>query len=553
MRRGFSPAKKKRATPNTLEESDAKNAHTPATPARASKRQVTPRHHDAMIHRAISFQTDKNTLEEQLEDAMEIISLRDKEIVRITNQLEEIKVSLDDYKSLLEEEKQSTKEQAAELENLKVELEKDRFLCYEDLRPGGLLGKNVKDFTFFDDFASNEAFLKVVNFADNSEGGFPEGDGLCEGMLAYSKLTLEERATQAANPDAVVVKPTTPPDKRRQRKCHYKTDWLIFNLYIHSGWTQNQIAPLFGISYTTVYNVVYAWANLLYDVLSAWFPLPTRAQMLQAYPRQLYRKFGHCRIHTLFDATEIFTDKATRLKVYSVLYSHYKNHATLKFLIGCDGIGTTWDEGISDGFGGSISDPQATRITKLLESIPFGAQGEVDKGFLSENDAIQLGVGLVRPAKCLDNQVQQSATDTARTQKVGNTRIAVEQLNGGSKASCNFFNSNIKILQLGLAPIIVKVVFLMQNFRPGYVQGRRVRKDDQEGRPCRGEVRWYDATEDGLFDARGDPKLWATLSELKRWNELRVEQPNVTDETISDLVLAEDIPKKLLEQLEELT
>jgi hypothetical protein len=100
-----------------------------------------------------------------------------------------------------------------------------------------------------------------------------------------------------------------------------------------------------------VYNVVYAWVNLLHDVLSAWFPLPTRSQMLKAYPRQLFRKFGHCRIHTLFDATEIFTDKATRLKeVYSVLYSHYKNHATLKFLIGCDGIGTTWDEAVSDGF-----------------------------------------------------------------------------------------------------------------------------------------------------------------------------------------------------------
>ncbi len=88
----------------------------------------------------------------------------------------------------------------------------------------------------------------------------------------------------------------------------------------------------------------------------------------------------------------------------------------------------------------------------------------------------------------------------------------------------------------------------MQNFRPGYVQGRRKKASDKtDGRPCRAEVRWYDATEDGLFDARPTPQLWATRSEMERWSELRRENESPSDTAISILVqvLKENIPERL--------
>ncbi len=82
--------------------------------------------------------------------------------------------------------------------------------------------------------------------------------------------------------------------------------------------------------------------------------------------------------------------------------------------------------------------------------------GEFDKGFLMENDCFAegVGVGVVRPSrtrspkKMMDNQAQESPTDTALTQKVGNTRIAVEQANGGAKCLVVTWNTISKLFSL---------------------------------------------------------------------------------------------------------
>jgi hypothetical protein len=55
-------------------------------------------------------------------------------------------------------------------------------------------------------------------------------------------------------------------------------------------------------------------------------------------------------------------------------------------------------------------------------------------------------------------------------------------------------------------------------------------------------------TEDGLFDARSQPKLWAMQTELRRWKELRAKHKNLSDTEISELVLCENIPARLREE-----
>jgi hypothetical protein len=132
----------------------------------------------------------------------------------------------------------------------------------------------------------------------------------------------------------------------------------------------------------------------------------------------------------------------------------------------------------------------------------------------------------------------------------GNTRIPVEQLNGRSKASARHFDSEISILQLGLAVLLVRSIYLLQNFHPGFVQGRR--ETPEGGRPCRAEVRYYGATEDGLFDARPHYKLWATVTEQQRWEELQAQNRELSSTAISELVLNEDFPSKLLKQIQEI-
>lgn len=118
-----------------------------------------------------------------------------------------------------------------------------------------------------------------------------------------------------------------------------------------------------------------------------------------------------------------------------------------------------------------------------------------------------------RPKKMLKKQVQQAAEDTNETQKIGKTRIPVEQLNGGTKLSTHWLQGSVPITQISLLSLVMRASFLMQNFRPGYVQGCQT--TPPEGRPSRVEVRYYGKTEDGLFDARPHYKLWALKSEIK--------------------------------------
>ncbi len=67
------------------------------------------------------------------------------------------------------------------------------------------------------------------------------------------------------------------------------------------------------------------------------------------------------------------------------------------------------------------------------------------------------------------------------------------------------------------------------------------------GRPCKAEIRWYGATDDGLVDVRPEVDLWGLESEIARWHELRNKEcnKNLSKTEVSELVLAEDWPSKL--------
>ena len=129
----------------------------------------------------------------------------------------------------------------------------------------------------------------------------------------------------------------------------------------------------------------------------------------------------------LLDATEMSVEVPSMKTVNGIMYSAYKHESTMKWLAACDTIGAVADPMIGVGHGGSISDPVATAVATILESVPFGMAVEVDKGFLIENQCARLGIICIRPMKFLNHQTQQSSADTGLTQKVGKIRIMVEQ------------------------------------------------------------------------------------------------------------------------------
>ena len=192
-----------------------------------------------------------------------------------------------------------------------------------------------------------------------------------------------------------------------------------------------------------------------------------------------------------------------------------------------------------------------TGDTKILRQIPFGCTAKVDKGFLVDNEDAVGGIVIDCPQKRLKKQVQQSSADTGQTQKVGNTRIVIENVNGKVKGSVRLLNALIPCSQFSIISKIVRVGFLLQNFKKPIIQRRNPSEGTiDENRPCRAEIRWYGATDVGLVDVRvrGNVRLWGLKSEVELHDRLS-KMPIHRDKSpveISEIVLAKrlDLEKR---------
>jgi hypothetical protein len=274
--------------------------------------------------------------------------------------------------------------------------------------------------------------------------------------------------------------------------------------------------------------------------------------MLRAYPTRFIEADGHARCWLLLDAFEIFVQSSANYNVSSSTHSDYKKHCTLKMLGATDSIGCSWAAIVPDGNPGKASDIHMTEDTDILRQVPFGHTAKVDKGFLVDNLAAAEGMHIDRPQKRLRNQIQQTDVDTAQTQKIGNTRIIVENVNGELKLQMRYLNVLIPTLQFGIISKVVRIGYLMQNFKKPIIQRRDPRDAiPEDERPSRGEVRWGGATDSGLRDVRGDVRLWGLDIEVKRHAEIWAmhENKHLSAVEISEKVFDEEWPLKRRQEL----
>ena len=436
---------------------------------------------------------------------------------------------------------------------------KGKPLGYNDLYDGGILLRHVGAFTLFDTAEINDLFLQMINYADGSDGSLPVGDGLCENLRRYSRVSWEERSgdqsPRSIDPDSEEYKGYLKRSKAaRSTGCrNWKDDYLAFCIYVRAGTTQEFAQSICGISGGRMSDIFHEWSRVLADALTEMFPRPTRSQLLRAYPTRFLEADGHARCSLLLDAFEVFTQSSSNPNVASSTYSDYKKHNTVKFLGGCDPIGCPYEKAVSDGWPGRASDAFMTGNTKILRQVHFGNTAKVDKRFLVNNIAAGEGVDIDRPDKRKRKQVQQSSVDTSQTQKIGNTRIIVENVNGDCKLQIRHLNVLIPCHQFGVISKIVRIGYLLQNFKCAVIQNRvpvlpGSNVDDadvdgvsDDGRPCRGEIRWYGATDNGLRDVRDNICLWGMNCEIKRHQELsgKEENKNKSPIEISEMILNE--------------
>ena len=97
--------------------------------------------------------------------------------------------------------------------------------------------------------------------------------------------------------------------------------------------------------------------------------------------------------------------------------------------------------------------------------------------------------------------------------KVGTTRIVIEQANSTAKQQSGYLQRTTPALQFDLLGTIARVSFLMTNFSAPLTTGVRV--GSIAGRACRGGVQWMAQPEPETIDARKQPHLWCTKTQLE--------------------------------------
>lgn len=386
--------------------------------------------------------------------------------------------------------------------------------------------KDFEVFTYFSNREMNDAFLDVINAKRDDND-----DGECSRLLRFSLAKSEERNGTG----------NTRKRKRgggRKRKLHWKDEYLAWSCYVHCGWTEKQVARLFGVGQDAVSDIIRTWSVYMDKALALLFPNPTKAEVLRSYPLHLVRVFGHARIMMNLDASDVKGETARFSESQTASYSMYHSQTGAKLLVGCTPIAALPHSWIPDAYPSGVSDEAMTEATGIIrDNLRFGDMVNVDRGFCVENHAIDSGVTVSRPQKKMRGQDQFSQEDGHMHHKVGTTRIVIEQANSTAKQQSGYLQRTTPALQFDLLGTIARVSFLMTNFSAPLTTGVRV--GSIAGRACRGGVQWMAQPEPETIDARKQPHLWCTKTQLELHQRLSLLLVGMPAEHVSELVLLE--------------
>jgi hypothetical protein len=397
----------------------------------------------------------------------------------------------------LEEEQTATKSKVA--------------LRFRDLDKGGRLEKYVPLYSFFNTYEENQLFLDAVNVKMNDED-----PGTITRIVRQSLSDKKKRKKISKLPSVAGGI-----NGGRYRNITYQDEWLIFSLYLHAGFTYKQIESLCSVTASTISDIVRSWATYLDEAFKHTFPNPTKSDILRSFPEQVLFTLGHARV----------------VMVNAAVWSDYHNFTGIKFLAACTLLGVVPHSWIPDGQPASVSDINMTKVTNIIpKNLKFGDAVLLDKGFLIENLCAAYGVQVIRPVKSKKGKYQFSAVDAHFNACVAHARIVVEQVNGQAKAAARYLNTPVPLLQLDLVSKLTRIVFLMANFKPCFTVG--VRKGRGAQRPCRFAVLYFGEKDEGVIDVRSMPELWATRSQLKLFNDLKRENPELNSTEIAERVLS---------------
>ena len=139
-----------------------------------------------------------------------------------------------------------------------------------------------------------------------------------------------------------------------------------------------------GVAPSTMVDHFWKWMDIIYVKLEWFLTWPDWEYVFRTMPPHFKRLYP--RLTCIRDCFEIFVEPSN-LKACAELWSNYKKHTIIKFLIGCSTLGAVTF--LSQAWGGRVSDIEIVKRSGFLTAPDHhpGDQILADRGFILKDDS----------------------------------------------------------------------------------------------------------------------------------------------------------------------
>ena len=140
---------------------------------------------------------------------------------------------------------------------------------------------------------------------------------------------------------------------------------IMFFLKIRLNLFDEDIADRFDVHASTVSRNFHRVLDVMAIKTSFLIKWPDRETLQKSMPMSFRRFFKKCCV--IIDCSEIYMERPTDLLARAQVWSNYKHHSTIKFLIGITPQGTI--SYVSACVGGRMSDKEIVEQSSLLDYL----------------------------------------------------------------------------------------------------------------------------------------------------------------------------------------
>ena len=208
------------------------------------------------------------------------------------------------------------------------------------------------------------------------------------------------------------------------RSLSLEQEFLLTMMRIRTGILLQDLAFRFQISLGLVSNIFTTWVKFLSKELKWIITWPNRNIIKQNLPAIFRKYYPKCCV--IIDCSELFIETPSSLDVAAMCWSNYKNHYTVKYLVGITPNGNI--SFLSDTYGGRASDQITVQDSSFLSNLQPGDYIMADRSFkVHDILAFYQCFPTIHPSK--HQNIQTSKNDVKATSEIANVRIYVEQAN----------------------------------------------------------------------------------------------------------------------------